>query len=75
MLNVDIFVDIATAALAVLIAVLACYLALRLLGQIAKFLVIVVVILLVAWFVFGNGSPISGFLDIRALGALPPRFC
>ena len=38
MLNIDIFVDIATAALAVLIAVLACYLALRLLGQLAKLL-------------------------------------
>ena len=64
MINVDIFVDIATAALAVLIALLACYLSLRLLGKLAKFLIVIVVIALVAWFVFSDHSVLRDYIDM-----------
>ena len=70
MLDVKIFTDIATAALAVLVAVLACYLALRLLGKVAKFLVTVIVIVLVVWFVFSDHSILSGYINL-ALPSLP----
>lgn len=64
MLNVSFFTDIATAALAVLIAVLASYLALRLLGKLAKFLITVVIILLVVWFVFSDHSILRDYINI-----------
>ena len=64
MLDVGIFTDIASAALAILVAVLACYLALRLLGKLAKFLITVVVIVLVVWFVFSDNSVLSDYINL-----------
>ncbi len=64
MLNLEFFTDIATAALAVLIAVLACYLALRLLGKLAKFLITVVIIVLVVWFVFSDHSILRDYINL-----------
>ncbi len=64
MLDVGIFTDIATAALAILVAVLACYLALRLLGKLAKFLITVVIIVLVVWFVFSDHSILRDYINL-----------
>lgn len=48
----QILADIARGALAILIASLAIYLSLRLLGRIAKFVITLIVIALVVYFVF-----------------------
>ena len=48
----DILVEVARGAVAVLIASLAIYLSLRLLGKIAKFVIAVIVIVLIVYFVF-----------------------
>ena len=56
---VELFGDIAYAALALLVAVLALYFALRVLGRIAKFVVTVVVLIVVAvvlWIIFKDGG-------------------
>ena len=66
------FIDLAYASLAVLVAVLAIYLALRLLGKFAKWLITVVVIVLVLWFLFSNHSILQYLLD--ALGDLRAQF-
>lgn len=68
MLDLQFFIDLAYASLAVLVAVLAIYLALRLLGKFAKWLITVVVIVLVLWFLFSNHSILQYLLD--ALGNL-----
>ena len=48
----DILVEVARGAVAVLIASLAIYLSLKLLGKIAKFIIAVIVIALIVYFVF-----------------------
>ena len=48
----DILAEVARAALAVLVASLAIYLSLRLLGKIAKFVITLIVIALIVYFVF-----------------------
>ena len=56
---VELFGDIAYAALSLLVAVLALYFALRVLGRIAKFVVTVVVLIVVAvvlWIIFKDGG-------------------
>jgi vacuolar-type H+-ATPase subunit I/STV1 len=56
---VGLFSDIAYSALALLIAVLAIYLTVRLLGKLAKFVVCTVILAVVAaviWFIFSNGG-------------------
>ncbi len=55
-MNVQIFSDVAYAALALLVAVLAVYLSLRLLGKLAKFAIIVIVAVAVIWFLFSEES-------------------
>ena len=70
----DVFVDLAVAALAVLITVLACYLALRLLGKIAKFIVIVVLIALAVWFIFSDHSILNGVISL-SLPQTSTAFC
>ena len=65
---VELFSDIAYAALALLIAVLAVYLTVRLLGKLAKFVVCTVVLAVVAvviWLIFSNGGGIAvpGFFE------------
>ena len=65
-INLQFFTDLAYAALAVLVAVLAIYLALRLLGKFAKYLITIVLIGLVLWFLFSNHSilqHVMAFLD------------
>ena len=71
-LDLQFFIDLAYASLAVLVAVLAIYLALRLLGKFAKWLITVVVIVLVLWFLFSNHSILQYLLD--ALGDLRAQF-
>lgn len=66
-----ILVDIARAAVALLVAVLAIYLSLRLLGKIAKFVIIAVVIALVLWFLFSEGSILQ---TLTGLGEKLPSF-
>ena len=62
---VEIFTDIAYAALALLIAVLAVYLAVRLLGKLTKFVIIVVAVVLVIWLILSDNSPIKAYLVIE----------
>lgn len=62
MFDVQILVDVAVAAVAVLVAVLAIYLAMRLLGKLAKFVIGVIVVALVLWFVFSDSSFLSDIL-------------
>ncbi len=67
-MNVQIFSDVAYAALALLIAVLAVYLSLRLLGKLAKFVIITIVAAVAIWFLFSDQS----FLQLSdLLHALP----
>ncbi len=56
MIDLQFFTDLAYMSLAVLVAVLAIYLALRLLGKFAKFLITVVVAVFVIWFLFSDHS-------------------
>lgn len=65
MLPITVFTDIAYAALTLLIAVLALYFVLRLLGKIAKFIVSVIILVAVAavlWFIFSDHSAMLGIL-------------
>ncbi|MBQ9098627.1 MAG: hypothetical protein IJY50_04265 [Clostridia bacterium] len=62
---VELFTDIAHAALALLIAVLAIYLAVKLLGKLTKFVIMVVVIVLVIWLIFSDNSPVKAYLMIE----------
>ena len=48
-------IDFAKSAVAVLVAVLAIYLAMRLLGKIAKFIVTIVVVVALIWFLSSSG--------------------
>ena len=61
---VELLVSIAYGALALLIAVLAIYLALRLLGKIAKFVIFAVVVALVLWFIFSDQSVVKIAADL-----------
>ena len=64
---VALFTDIAYAALALLIAVLAIYFALRLLGKLAKFVVSVIVLIIIAvvlWLIFSDHSIIQAASDL-----------
>ena len=67
-MSVELFTDIAYAALALLIAVLAIYFTLRLMGKVAKFIVttvIVIVVGVVLWMIFsdtGASLPVIGGL-------------
>ena len=65
MLPITVFTDIAYAALTLLIAVLALYFVLRLLGKIAKFIVSVIILAAVAavlWLIFSDHSAMLGVL-------------
>lgn len=64
MLDLQFFIDLSYGALAMLVAVLAIYLALRLLGKFAKWLITVVIIVLVLWFLFSNHSILQYLLDL-----------
>jgi len=61
-LYVETVKELAATALAILIAALAVYLGVRLLGKLAKFVIAVVVIVLILWFVLSDNSILSGLL-------------
>ena len=63
-MSVELFADIAYAALALLIAALAIYLALRLLGKLAKFVIFVVVAALVLWFFLSDHSIVKSATEL-----------
>ncbi|MBE6604146.1 MAG: hypothetical protein E7639_00365 [Ruminococcaceae bacterium] len=69
MFDVQILVDVAIAAVAILVAILAVYLAMRLLGKLAKFAIGVIVVALVLWFVFSDNSFLSDILPALKHGA------
>lgn len=62
LLFVETVKELATTALAILIAALAIYLGLKLLGKLAKFVIAVVVIVLILWFVLSEHSILAGVL-------------
>lgn len=68
MFDVQILVDVAIAAVAVLVAILAVYLAMRLLGKLAKFVIGVVIVALVLWFVLSDNSFLSDVLPALRYG-------
>ena len=70
-MDLRIFTSIAYAALALLITVLAIYLSLKLLGKIAKFVIIGVVVAAVLWFLFSDHSVLQ---LIGSLGDKLPTF-
>ena len=69
MFDVEILVDVAIAAVAVLIAILAVYLALRLLGKLAKIAIGAIIVALVLWFLFSDSSFLSDILPALQQGA------
>ncbi len=72
-MNVQLFSDMAYAALALLITVLAVYLSFRLLGKLAKFVITVIVVVAVIWFLFSDSSFLQIF-DLRGGISLPKLF-
>ena len=64
MFDVQLLVDIAIAAVALLVTVLATYLAFRLLGKLAKIFVSILVLVLVIWLLFADGSPLSDIISL-----------
>ena len=67
LLMVQALTDIAKSAVALLITVLAIYLALRLLGKLAKFVITIVVVVFVVWLIFSDSSVLSGIISaVRA---------
>ncbi len=64
MFGVQLLVDIAIGAVALLVTVLAIYLAFRLLGKLAKIFVTIWVIVLVIWLLFADSSPLSDMMSL-----------
>jgi hypothetical protein len=60
-------IQVAHGAVAILVAVLAIYLSLKLLGKIAKFVIGAVVIGLVVWFLLSDNSILQSIKDMLAL--------
>ena len=70
-MDLQFFTAIAYASIAILVAVLAIYLALTLLGKISKFVVIVIAIAFLLWLLFSN----HGFVQmLGGLGDKIPSF-
>ena len=70
----EFLIQLAHGAIALLIAALAIYLSLRLLGKIAKFVIVVVVIAVVLWFVLSDNSILQSVKDLfSSLPALAGR--
>ena len=65
LLYVETVKELASTALAILIAALAVYLGVRLLGKFAKFVIAVVAIVLILWFVLSENSILAGVLPFR----------
>ena len=60
----DTLVSVAISAVSVLVALIAVYLSLRLLGKIAKFVVIAVVIALLVWLFVADNSILNTIKDL-----------
>ena len=63
----EFLIQLAHGAVALLIAALAIYLSLRLLGKIAKFVIAVIVIAVVLWFLLSDHSILQSLKDLLAL--------
>ncbi len=69
MFGVDLLVDIAISAVAVLITVLAIYLAMRLLGKLAKFFIVIIVVVFVIWLLLSDSSFLNEIIStVRSAG-------
>ena len=69
----DILIQIARGAIALLIAVVVIYLALKLMGKIAKFVIILVIIALILWFILSNPDVMQSAKDaISSLASFAP---
>lgn len=64
----ELLVDIAIAAVALLVTALAIYLAFRLLGKLAKFVVAVIVIVFVVWLLFSESSFLGDIIALARYG-------
>jgi len=62
--DTSVLLNVAYAALALLVAALAVYLSFHLLGKFAKILLVVVAIVLVLWLIFASGSPLRALLEL-----------
>ena len=70
----EFLMQLAHGAVALLIAALAIYLSLRLLGKIAKFVIAVIVIAVVLWFLLSDHSILQSLKDLLALlPSMPTR--
>lgn len=70
----EFLIQLAHGAVALLIAALAIYLSLRLLGKIAKFVIAVIVIAVVLWFLLSDHSILQSLKDLLALlPSMPTR--
>ena len=67
-------VSIAHGALAILVAILAVYLSLKLLGRIAKFVIGAVVIGVVLWFLISDNSILQAAKNLLSLPVSPWNF-
>lgn len=56
--------NVAYAALALLVAVVAIYFSVRLLGKLAKFVIILVIVALVLWLIFAENSILRDVISI-----------
>jgi len=68
LLAVQTLIDIAKSAVALLITVLAIYLAVRLLGKLAKFVIVVVVVVFVVWLIFSESSFLGDIIAAARAG-------
>ena len=64
-MGLHVFTSIAYAAIAIFVAVLAVFLAVKLLGKIAKFVIVAVIIAAVLWFLFSENSILREITSLR----------
>ena len=67
-------VDFAKSAVAVLIAILAIYLSIRLLGKLAKFVITIVVVVFLIWFLSNSGILGQIISSVKSAGLGLPLF-
>ncbi len=70
MFDVQLLVDIAIAAVALLVTVLAIYLAFRLLGKLAKIFVTIIAIVFVLWLLFSDNSFLGDIISLAQMGVI-----
>ena len=62
MFSMDWLINLAKAALAVMIAVLAVYFGVKIAGKVSKIVVIIALIVLTLWLIFSGSSPIHEYM-------------